>query len=80
MITVSLKNVLIGGAFGPIYIGMLRARVLEILGNPDDWSARDAAKTGDNPWRTSAIWKYGDLEFHFGLLDEDSLALIFMEK
>jgi hypothetical protein len=79
VITVSLKDVITGGVFGPTEFGMLRSQVCEMLGNPDDWSAQDAACSGDDPWRTSAIWKYGDLEFHFGLLNDDSLALIFMD-
>ncbi len=77
-LTVSLKDVVMGGVCGPVSIGMTRAQVQEALG-PHDWSARDAARRGDDPWRTSGIWKYGDLEFHFGLLEEDRLALIFMD-
>ena len=79
MIAVSLKDVVMGGVFGPIDVGTPRAKVYEILGNPDDWSVGDAAKKGRDPWRTSNIWKYGDLEFHFGLLDEDHLALIYAD-
>ncbi len=78
-ITVSLKNVVMGGIFGPIYIGMSRALVHETLGNPDHWSAGDAAKKGPDPWRTSTIWKYGDLEFYFGLVDDDCLAQIYAD-
>ena len=74
-ITISLKDVVIGGVFGPIHLGMSRAQVHEILDDPDDWSTRDAAKKGSDPWRTSAIWKYGDIEFHF-LLQNDCLGLI----
>lgn len=78
-ITVSLKDVLMGGTFGPIYIGMARARVHETLGDPDDWSAADAARRGPDPWRTSTIWKYGDLEFYFGLVNDECLAQIYMD-
>jgi hypothetical protein len=58
------------GVFGPIHIGLPRAQVHEILGDPDDWmvlSRRVAKqiKVGAKPWVRSGIWKYGDIEFHF---------------
>lgn len=79
VIAVSLKDVIMGGVFGPIALGMPRTQIQAELGTPDDWSVIDAARRGTEPWRTSAIWKYGDVEFHYGLLDDDCLALIFMD-
>lgn len=59
-IAVSLLDWLRTGRFGPLRLGMTRAQVGAILGPLDDHSGR--APMG----RLPSIWKYGDIEFHFG--------------
>jgi hypothetical protein len=59
------------GDICPVRLGMSRAQLRGILGEPDDTggtSRRD---------RTPRIWKYDQVEFHFGL--PDSLTLIYLE-
>ena len=54
------------GSFGPIVIGTSRQSVGQTLGEPSD-------ATITNRSRTSCIWRYGAIEFHF---DDDLLTLI----
>ena len=62
------------GDICPITLGCSRDELRAVLGPPDE--------TGGNSrkYRTSAIWKYGDLEFHFGPKSTDVLWLIYMEN
>ena len=62
------------GQISPISLGQTRDEVKAILGEPHDVSAPHK-KT-----KQSAIWVYGDLEFHFGNKQMDALSLIFSEK
>jgi hypothetical protein len=56
---VNLRDFARDGALGPICLGMTRDRVRDLIGPPDAWM-------GDGPVETSLIWKYGDVELHFG--------------
>lgn len=58
--TVSMQEWLRTGLFGPVRLGMMRAQVRELLGPPDDVGGTSCKH------RTPTIWKYGDIEFHFG--------------
>jgi hypothetical protein len=53
---------------------MSRDEVRGILGDPEDIGGTSRKH------RTPAIWKYGDLEFHFGPKVNDQLSLIYMEQ
>jgi len=70
---VSLKEFIETGRFGPVHLGMNRAQVERSLGAPDDvgWGSRKH--------RQPAIWKYGDVEFHFGR-EGDALFLIHLDE
>lgn len=60
------------GKLGAIRLGMMREDVRPLLGEPDDTA---------KGWRKRplmGIWKYGDVEFHFGL--EGELYLIFIDE
>ncbi len=71
MVSVSLRDWLETGMFGPLQFGMSRAQVQELLGPPADTSARPP----NRPFRT--VWKYGDVELHFSA--EGSLSLVFLD-
>jgi hypothetical protein len=60
------------GKLGAIRLGMTRDDLHQLFGEPDDTAKgfRKKPKTG--------IWKYGDVEFHFGL--EGELHLVFMDE
>lgn len=59
------------GDICPVRLGMSRAELRAILGEPDE--------TGGTSRRhpSPRIWKYDRVEFHFG--PPDALVLIFME-
>ena len=57
-----------------VRLGMTRAEVLTNLGDSDDMGGTS------RKYRNPAIWKYGDLEFHFGPKSEDRLWLIYMDE
>ena len=63
---VSIADAIALGKFGPFTIGASRHTVGETLGEPSD-------ATITNRRRTSCIWRYGTIEFHF---DDDLLSLI----
>lgn len=60
------------GSISPINLGFTRDQVRQVLGEPDDFSVE---KSGREP----AIWKYENLEFHFGWKKDDPLNLIYMD-
>ena len=73
VIRVSMREWLRSGLFGPVRLGMSRAQVHGLLGPPDDTGGTSRR------YRTPAIWKYGDIEFHFGRRDDDRLHLIYLD-
>jgi hypothetical protein len=62
------------GDICPIRLGMSREEIRAILGQPDDVGVTS------RKWRTPAIYKYGDVEFHFGLGPQGTLILIYRER
>src|SRR5262245_2381004 len=62
------------GDICPIHLGMTRDEVSSLLGPPDDTGGTSRKH------RTPAIWRYGELEFHFGPRPTDPLSLIFLER
>ena len=48
-------------------------------GHQKDIRRPDAVGGTSRKYRTPAIWKYGDLEFHFGPKNTDVLNLIYSE-
>lgn len=62
------------GDICPIRLGMPREEIRAIFGDPE-YSGGTSRK-----YPTPAIWKYGDLEFHFGPKRNDQLNLIYMER
>jgi len=72
MISVSMKEFLCTGAFGPIHLGMPRTDVEEIFGPPN------AMSTTINDDSLPAIWKYGDIEMHFE--PSDNLSSIYTDE
>jgi hypothetical protein len=65
------------GDICPLRLGQTRDEVRAILGEPDDVSRVMPRKR----WkRLPAIWKYGDVELHFGSSAEEPLWLIYMEE
>ena len=63
---ISFADAIKRGTFGPFAIGASRHTVGETFGEPTD-------ATITNRCRTSCIWQYGTIEFHF---DDDLLSLI----
>jgi hypothetical protein len=53
---------------------MSREDLRILFGDPDD----TGGTSRKHP--TPSIWKYGDLEFHFGFRSDDSLWFIYMER
>ena len=68
---VSLKDFARTGLFGAVEWGMNRAAVEQLLGSPDSWMDSTPG------YKTSPIWKYGDIEFHF---QDNALYMIFMDE
>ena len=64
----------ITGDICPLSLGMSREELRRLFGDPEVTGGTSRKH------RTPAIWKYGDLEFHFGLRAEDPLWLIYMER
>jgi len=62
------------GDICPLHLGMSRDELRKLFGDPEDTS------TGSRKHPTPAIWKYGDLEFHFDRASEGRLCLIYMER
>jgi hypothetical protein len=61
------------GDICPVRLGSTREDLRRIFGEPDDLGGIS------NKHTTPSIWKYGELEFHFGPLDSDVLVLIYSE-
>lgn len=72
MVSVSLKQFVETGRFGSVCLGMSRAQVENILGTPDDVGG------ASRKYRKPPIWKYGDVEFHFGV-GADTLWLVHLD-
>jgi hypothetical protein len=62
------------GDICPVRLGMTRAELKTILGEPD------AVGGTSRKHRTPAIWTYDDLEFHFEQGSDGSLWLIYREE
>lgn len=62
------------GDICPVRLGMTRAELKAVLGEPDDVGGTSRR------WRTPAIYKYADVEFHFGLGPQGLLELIYQER
>lgn len=74
MVPVSLREFLSTGRFGPVGLGATREAVRRAFGPPDDRDAR--ARTDE----AAGIWKYGDIELHFGKGGGDaSLWLVYAD-
>ena len=71
-VSVSMQDFLRTGEFGPVRLGISRRQLRGHLGEPEDWGPAPRAK------HNAAIWKYGDIEFHFHFR-EDSLVGIFAD-
>lgn len=69
--SISLKDFLLTGDFGPVSLGMTREQVAACLGEPEHRSVPTRGQ------RIPAIWKYGDIEFHFS---GNNLWLIFADN
>src|ERR1044072_460398 len=57
-----------------IRLGMTREKVIEVLGPPHDVSI------GTRKYPTPAIYKYDDIELHFGPRATDTLGLVCSEE
>jgi hypothetical protein len=62
------------GDICPLRLGQTRETVRELFGEPDDFGAMGGR--GSQP----QIWKYRDLELHFGPSVDDGLSLVFAEQ
>lgn len=62
------------GDICPLRLGMSHDELKAVLGQPDDVGGTSRR------WRTPAIYKYGDVEFHFGLGPKGTLDLIYRER
>jgi hypothetical protein len=69
---ICLREYLATGVLGPVRLGCSRYAVVEHFGKPDTWFGRE-------PWQQSMIWRYGDLELHFGSTMDDRLWRIFSD-
>jgi hypothetical protein len=76
VIRASLKELVTDGQLGPIRLGIVRAVIAELLGEPDDYSSNSRARQRKR--LPPAIWKYGDIELHFTDAT-NRLYLIFLE-
>jgi hypothetical protein len=61
------------GDICPVRLGCGREDIRALFGEPD------AVGGTSRKIRTPTIWKYGELEFHFGPRNTDVLALIYSE-
>ena len=73
LLTVSFLEWLRTGRFGPIHLGMSRTEVEGALGPPPVTGGTSRRR------RTPTLWKYGDVELHFGQTREDPLDMLFLE-
>ena len=62
------------GDICPVRLGMTRDELKAVLGQPDDVGGTS------RKWRTPAIYKYADMEFHFGKGPQGTLFLIYRER
>lgn len=62
------------GDICPVRLGCSREDIRTLFGEPD------AVGGTSRKYRTPAVWKYGELEFHFGPKSTDLLALIYSES
>lgn len=74
-ITVSMLDFLRTGQFGPVHLGISRDQLRDYLGEPEAWSLGSSRHPTRTPAR-AAVWKYGDVEFHF---NGNTLVLIFAD-
>jgi hypothetical protein len=73
MSSISIIDFLTSGSFGPIALGCSKADVLGILGEPDLRGGTSRKH------RQPSIFRYGDIEFHFGHQEAAPLWLIHFE-
>lgn len=71
-VSVSMRDFLRTGEFGPVRLGISRRQLRGHFGEPEDWVPAPRAK------HNAGIWKYGDIEFHFHFR-EDTLVRIFAD-
>ncbi len=62
------------GDICPVRLGCTREDLRAWFGEPDDVGGTSRKH------KTPSIWKYGELEFHFGHLRTDGLWLIFSDS
>jgi len=62
------------GDICPLRLGMSRDEMREILGEPNDTGGTTSKH------KRPLIWRYADVEFHFGHALEDGLHLIYCES
>jgi hypothetical protein len=62
------------GDICPVRLGMSREDLRNLFGDPDDTEGISRKHP------TPALWKYDNLEFHFGSKWEDGLSLIYLEE
>ena len=62
------------GDICPLRLGMTRAELKAVIGEPDDVGGTSRR------WRTPAIFRYADVEFHFDLGPQGTLSLIYQER
>ncbi len=65
-------NFAVTGDICPIRLGATRDEIRSILGDPDDTG-------GTSGKQLPMIWKYDELEFHFGKRSGDGLFLIYKD-
>lgn len=61
------------GDICPLRLGHRRDEVKAVLGEPD------AVGGTSHKQSAAAIWRYGEVEFHFGPSPNDTLSLIWLE-
>jgi len=61
------------GDFGPVKLGMTRAEVENLLGEPDSYYSPDDANNSDN-YTTAGIWEYGGVELYFATQDSTDVT------
>jgi len=61
------------GDISPVRLGCSREDIRKHFGEPD------AVGSATRKYRTPGVWKFGDLEFHFGPRSTDTLWLIYSE-
>jgi len=59
------------GTFGPVALGATRSQVQLASGEPDDSGGTSRRR------RTPSIWKYGDIELHFGV--DGRVCLVYLD-